>query len=120
MRFSSIIADVIVNQDTATLEPQALYGPPSADTVNVGPILAISAICIGVVVGIILIVKKSIKKSIKEPIKEKNFDGVQVLYGPPRTRIRKKTTKPPEDLYGCPRPEEMEIESGESVDEKNK
>ena len=85
MKFVNLIADFMY-------ESQALYGVPDPEPIsdkNVGIIVAISTIVIGVVAGIIVLVKRTIKK--------KN-DNVQTS----------EVTRPPERLYGCPRPDEKE------------
>lgn len=87
-------------------------------------IVTIGTFIIGIIWGIDLLITKKIKKrrnnNVDKNRKDDNINRYQVLYGPPRAFRNKTKIEPPEDLYGCPRPEEMNIESSEQEDEKDK
>ena len=48
---------------------------------------------------------------------KKNNNNAQGLYGPPSMFNKAKDVEPPEDLYGCPRPDGMDEEPDEIGDE---
>ncbi len=77
--------------DLIPLVGNTVYGvfKPEPEKPNYSLIIGISTACVGVIAGIIILIKKKHKKS-----NQKKNDG-------------------PEDLYGCPRPDEMDGESKE-------
>ena len=69
------------------------------DSYDVFLYIIIPAVVIGIAVGLIALVKKMIKKNIQ--------NNAQGLYEPPEMLKKKRDVEPPEDLYGCPRPDDM-------------
>lgn len=104
MNFTSLIADIMVQSE--------MYGVPAPKPSNVNmPIIIIvaAAVTIGVATGVILLIKRMLKK-------KNNINNAQALYGPPENFKKKSKVEPPEDLYGCPRPGDMDEE--EPTDEE--
>ena len=96
----NLIGDAKIEMQTYNPKLVApLYGPPNT-FLGVPIRIAISVVCIGVVVGIIVLVKRKMKKN--------DINNAQALYGPPENFKKKSKVDPPEDLYGCPRPDGMD------------
>ena len=84
-------------------EIQSAYGVPTPEIkIPAAPIIiAISAVCVGVTVGIVILVKRKMKKN--------NINNeARCLYGPPSFYKKPRDKEPIEDLYGCPRPDEID------------
>jgi len=101
LKISNLFADAV-----NYLQQSDLYGPPQAfehDNSSVTPIIIISAIGVGIVAGLVVLIRRKLKKC-------NNNSSPQGLYGPPSM------FEPPEDLYGCPRPDDLD---SEIVEEEN-